>query len=180
MATPPDFTAGQVLTAAQMNAVGLWLVKTQTIGTAVASVTVTDAFSTDYDHYKITISDGVSSLSTIINFQLGASTTGYYNSRPLAAYVNGTYLGGNTSNGAAWSGVGVSSASGIGLNMELINPALATRTFFSAPYMAPITNDYGGVSSGFHNVATAYTSFIIAPAGGTLTGGTIRIYGFRK
>ena len=32
MATPPDFSVGQVLTAAHMDAVGLWLVKTQTKG----------------------------------------------------------------------------------------------------------------------------------------------------
>jgi hypothetical protein len=41
MATPPDFSSGAVLTAAQMNSVGLWLVKTQTVGTAVSSVAVT-------------------------------------------------------------------------------------------------------------------------------------------
>jgi hypothetical protein len=41
MATPPDFSSGAVLTAAQMNSVGLWLVKTQTVGTTVSSVAVT-------------------------------------------------------------------------------------------------------------------------------------------
>ncbi len=48
--TYPSFSAGDILTAADMNAVGLWLVKTQTVGTAVASVTVTDAFSSTYDN----------------------------------------------------------------------------------------------------------------------------------
>ena len=37
MATPPDFSSGQVLTSSAMNSVGLWLVKTQTVGTAVSS-----------------------------------------------------------------------------------------------------------------------------------------------
>ena len=50
MATPPTFSSGSVLTAAQMNAVGLWLVKTQTVGTAVSSVSVTDVFSSNYDN----------------------------------------------------------------------------------------------------------------------------------
>jgi hypothetical protein len=39
----------------------LTLIKTQTIGTAVSSVTVTGAFSTTYDNYKIIVSGGVAS-----------------------------------------------------------------------------------------------------------------------
>jgi len=52
----PSFASGEVLTAADMNAVGLWLVKTQTVGTGVPSVVVTDAFSANYDNYLVTIS----------------------------------------------------------------------------------------------------------------------------
>jgi len=48
--TYPSFTSGDILTAADMNAVGLWLVKTQTVGTAVSSVQVTGAFSSTYDN----------------------------------------------------------------------------------------------------------------------------------
>ena len=65
MATPPVFSAGAVLTAAQMNAVGLWEIKTQTIGTGVASFEVTGAFSSDYDNYKIVIN----SMDASVNFQ---------------------------------------------------------------------------------------------------------------
>ena len=53
------FTTGEVLTAADTNTYlansGLVLVKSQTIGTGVASVTISDAFSTTYDNYRITI-----------------------------------------------------------------------------------------------------------------------------
>jgi hypothetical protein len=77
MATPPDFTTGAVLTAAQMNAVGLWLVKTQTVGSAVPDVTVTDAFSADYDNYKILYTGGTASGAVgPLNMKLGSSTTG--------------------------------------------------------------------------------------------------------
>jgi hypothetical protein len=61
MALPVTFVAGEVLEAAQLNsnftylegAGGLTLIKTETIGTTVASVTVTDAFSATYNAYKI-------------------------------------------------------------------------------------------------------------------------------
>ena len=54
----PVFASGDVLNASDMNGVGLWLVKTQVIGTAVSSVTVTSAFTTDYDQYMITVTGG--------------------------------------------------------------------------------------------------------------------------
>ena len=49
---------------------GLTLVKAQTIGTTVSSVTVTDAFSATFDNYKIIISDGVGSTNSGIKGSL--------------------------------------------------------------------------------------------------------------
>ena len=53
MATPPDFTAGSVLTAAQMNSVGRWKVAAGTF-TNAASFDVT-GFVADYDFYQLNI-----------------------------------------------------------------------------------------------------------------------------
>jgi hypothetical protein len=41
MATPPDFVDGQVLTAAQMNAIGLWLVRSSIVFASAAYLLVT-------------------------------------------------------------------------------------------------------------------------------------------
>jgi hypothetical protein len=180
MATPPDFTAGQVLTAAQMNAVGLWLVKSQTIGSAVSSVTVNDAFNNDFDHYKITISGGTASTVGLFRLALGASNTGYYSARGLSSYAAGAYLGGNLSNGAYFEGLGVFSTLGFMANFDLLNPGLALRTFITSTYAAPITTDFAGAGGGFHNVATAYTSFTLTTSTGTISDGTIRVYGYRN
>ena len=57
--TYPTFTNGQVLPASDLNAIGLWLVKSQTVGTGVSSVTVSNAFSADFDNYRIIYSGGV-------------------------------------------------------------------------------------------------------------------------
>ena len=78
MATPPVFVSGAILTAAQMNAVGLWLIKTQTIGSAVSSVSITDVFSSDYDNYLIKITGMTASAQADTTMQLAGITTGVY------------------------------------------------------------------------------------------------------
>jgi hypothetical protein len=54
MATPPDFTTGAVLTAAQMNGVGLWKVGETSFASNLA--TVDGCFSANYDNYLVVLS----------------------------------------------------------------------------------------------------------------------------
>ena len=49
---------------------GMRLVKKQTIGTAVSSVNVTNAFSATYENYLILISGGVASTTADFGFSL--------------------------------------------------------------------------------------------------------------
>jgi len=76
------FTTGEVLTASDTNTYlansGLVYIKQQTVGNAVASVTVSDAFSSTYDNYKITYTGGASSGGGALKLTLGATVTGYY------------------------------------------------------------------------------------------------------
>ena len=58
----PVFTSGEILTAANMNQVGMWLLKTQTIGSGVGSVSVTSVFSSSYDNYRVVFT--VNSMNT--------------------------------------------------------------------------------------------------------------------
>jgi hypothetical protein len=46
MATPPDFSSGAVLTAAQMNSVGLWKVASGSLSTATTNFQ--GCFTSDY------------------------------------------------------------------------------------------------------------------------------------
>jgi hypothetical protein len=157
---------------------GLQLVKTQTVGTAVSSVQVTGAFSADYDNYRITYTGGVGSTSTFIRVTLGGSTTAYYNTLVYgtfsSALINANV---NDNNAAQWSYVGAGTTDFARLSMELQNPFLTTRTFLSAAY-----SDAGnaGSSNGYLGNNTSHTAFTITPASGTLTGGTIRVYGYRN
>lgn len=79
MATPPVFTATSVLTAAQMNEVGLWLIDHQS--TTGADITFTSCFSSDFDHYKIIFRNTLKSDTGDDNLKLtlGAAVTNYRN-----------------------------------------------------------------------------------------------------
>ena len=176
----PDFSPGEVLTAAAMDSIGLWLVKTQTIGTAVASVPVADAFNSNFENYLITLNGGVGSTNQFISMILTGSTTGvYYYGGTDIGYATGT-VGGTNNNGAtSWTQIGYSSTNNNALMVNLFGPNLAKTTGMTASIMAHTTGAAARQLSGFHNVSTAYTGFTISVAG-TMTGGTIRVYGYRN
>jgi hypothetical protein len=177
----PVFASGDVLNASDMNAVGLWLVKSQAIGTGVSSVSVTAAFSADYDAYKIVISSGVASAAvTNVSLRLGASTTGYYSSTFFAGVAAATVANAGVNNGANWTYGGLANSSHIGFNLDLVNPFLAKYTLLSNATYQDFNSPTYGVTNGLHAVNTSYTDFTIAPGSGTLTGGTIFVYGYKK
>ncbi len=178
MATPPTFSSGAVLTAAQMNSVGLWLVKTQTVGSAVSSVTVTGAFSADYDNYLILLSGGTGSASASVAIQLGASVTGYYGFMSYGDSVTNTPLGAGRNNTAQLNWVGGQTAGQAShVRVEVFNPFKAAYTKFNGG--AYQSGGIYGTVQGEHRVATSYTSFILTPDTGTITGGTIAVYGYK-
>jgi hypothetical protein len=177
----PDFSPGEVLTAAAMDSIGLWLVKSQTIGTSVASVTVSDVFSSTYDNYRIIISGGANSSDAGSNVQLGASTTAYYSAQGFITYsADGIgYLRNN--NAASWTNIGSGFANGLALDITLFNPGIAKYTGLAINSRIDYrTNGAASFGGGVHAVATAYTGFTFAAGAGTMTGGTVRVYGFRN
>lgn len=180
MAVPPDFVAGDVLTAAQMNKVGFWLVKSQTIGTAVSSVTVSDAFSADYTSYRVVVTGGAASTTGInLLMTLGATVTGYY----YGAF--GLTYGGVVTNGGGnnTTSIPVARAATDGLfgQVDIHNPQLADQTVFTGAYGDVYANAAGIALNitGFLNNTTQYTAFTLTTSTGTITGGTIYVYGWR-
>lgn len=178
-------TAGQYLSAgtagvaqwADVTAPALVLVKTQTIGTAVSSITVTDAFSSTYENYKVLISGGVGSTVAQFTLKLGASTTGYYASRLYVTYGSSSPTAESDNNTTSWGGAGAYNTDGIKAEIEFNSPNLAKWTNISMKTWA----DSAGVTIvGSHKVSTAYTDFTLTCASGNVTGGTIRVYGYRN
>lgn len=174
----PSFASGDILTATDMNAVGLWLVKTQTVGTAVSSVAVTGAFSSTYANYLITLQGGTSSADCSIGISLGASATGYYGFMVYGAVTANTVIGIARNNLTLMNYVGGGSAGQAAIvNVQVMGPNAAAYTQFIGRYQN--STNYGTMQ-GEHRVATAYTDFTLTPDTGTLTGGTIRVYGYRN
>ncbi len=174
------FTTGEVLTAADTNTYlansGLVFVKSQTVGNAVSTVTVSSAFSTDYDNYKITYTNGSCSVVTILAMRLGGTTTQYYNAGISVPFTGASSLQ-QSNNGSAWSPIGVTGADYANINAEVFSPFLSKKSFVSYDYL--YTLEYAK-SGGYLNDTTSYTAFTVFPGGGTLTGGIITVYGYRK
>lgn len=173
----PAFSSGDILTANDMNAVGLWLVKTQTIGSNVGNVTVTDAFSANYDNYKITISGGSAAGATALELQLGAATTGYYAGYTIVTYSTGAVTGTANNNASSWTLVGSGSTDSVHMNVEVMSPFLTETTQIWG--QAQVGLSVSRQVSGILNNTTSYTSFKITATSNNLTGGTIRVYGYR-
>jgi len=61
------------------------------------------------------------------------------------------------------------------LNCDISSPFLSKYTFISGNY---VSDSNAGAVQGVHKVATSYTGFTLTPAAGTMTGGTIYVYGY--
>ena len=153
---------------------GLQLIKKQTIGSAVSSVPVTGAFSATYDNYKIIISGGVGSTAQDLDISLTGGTSVYNFTLIYSTYASASVL---VSVGASVTGVtaGVGSTDRLHMNCDVSDPFNAKFTTFSAPYSG---NLIAGNTAGIHKAATSFTGFTITPSSGTLTGGTIYVYGY--
>jgi hypothetical protein len=182
-------STGQVLTVAAgapswatpaVSASGLTLVKSQTIGSAVSSVTVTDAFSSTYDNYVVTISGGSASASGGLKLQLGSTVTGYYTWLLYGSYTGATVNGFNQNNTTYGGDFGYTSANGHTGVANILSPNLATRTSWNMAFASTATNFYAGWVNGFLNDTTQYTAFTLTTGSGTITGGTIRVYGYQN
>jgi len=173
----PDFSPGEVLTAAAMDSIGLWLVKTQTLSTG--STAVTNVFSSDYDSYFVAISFGVTSAGGRISLQLNGTTgANYFTAGSFVAY------GVTTVNPLATSGAGESSwywgesnTGGYAVTSWINGPNLASKTFFTSDWMS---NGLNGNVGGVENTNNVHTGFTLSLASGTFTSGTVRVYGARK
>jgi hypothetical protein len=174
----PDFSPGEVLTAAAMDSIGLWLVKTQTVGAGVGSVTVTNAFSSDYQNYRVSWTGGTMSSATDLSFQLsGLTANGYFGSSYFDSYLGATTGINRFNNGSSWLRVGGGNTTSAILSMDIFRPAVAAQTTMTfSGFSGDLFTIFG---SGVQTAATAATGLILTPVAGTISGGVVRVYGYR-
>jgi hypothetical protein len=167
--------------AAAGGASGLTLISSTTVGTAVASVEITGAFSSTYDNYLIRVSGIDGSTATNGTLTFGATTSGYYYSLIYTTFASNTVVGLAGSNQSSIPNVlGYNSSNGANMLMYVNAPNLVDFTTFYYQGVDPNTTGLGLTAAGYVNNTTQYTSFKITAATGTLTGGTVKVYGYQN
>jgi hypothetical protein len=156
---------------------GLTLISTTTIGTTVSSITVSSAFSATFENYLITINGGVASESNTLDLQLGSTTTGYYYFGYYGNASSSSLAGDNGNNVSKYRFVALGDTSNLSGEFILQNPNLAKRTTI---YAIGTRTGTGGMTttSGSETSTTQHTAFTLSASSGTVTGGTIRVYGY--
>lgn len=177
--TYPVFATGDPWPASDANAIGLWLVKSQTIGTGVSSVSVTNAFSSSFDNYKILISGGVTASPGSVTMQLNNSTGatygffgyfGNYGTASLTPYASVGFT--------QWTDIAIGGTAGFMSSIELMSP-FATKPTIGTLWSSSTATAYSFAMR--DTAAVSNTGFTLTGLGGnTLTGGTIKVYGYRN
>ena len=156
---------------------GLELVKQQVVGTGVSSVIVSDAFNSTYDAYKVIWVNGVGSTAGFMTFRFGTASTEYYQTRVGWSYA-GVQNVGFDNNQAQFTVMARYSSNHLSCQFDVVNPFAARHTLVHSG------NDVGetaaGVITGIQRSNTSFTSFTLFANSGTVTGGTIYVYGYRK
>lgn len=184
MPTPPTFSVGQYNTAAYMNSIGMWLINSTTVTAGVATVSINNVFSADYDRYRIIYKLNGSSAGSYAHFRLrvsGADLTGsnYYRSGTYAVFSGAwqSYNAGPTTSFQVVGEWGSSLASTC--IMDIFDPFVTGRTGWYSN-----TNNVGGGAAyfqmGLADVTTSYTGFTVYPQAGTFNAGVIKVYGYRE
>jgi hypothetical protein len=161
---------------------GTDLISTTTIGTTVSTVAVSSAFSATYDNYLILISGGVGSTNSNLTLQLGSTTSGYYWFGYYGLASSSTINGMNGNGTANFSFVGNGSTNSLSTIITVLAPNLAKRTHVMAAGSRSNSAVNPAINrlDGFEDSNTQHTAFTIGCDAGTMTGGTIRVYGYKN
>lgn len=181
MATPPDFTTGQVLTAAAMDKIGLWFVAYEEV-TAQTELIIDDCYTSDFTNYVISARVQTSANDSFYQNRVGgANAATDYNRQLLEA--QSTSVGTSTATGQT-SFVFTSNSNGAfwqSAEVNIYSPAEAIPTGIQVNHCR--SNGAYTVPSAFliygnHSPATAYDGFRIFVPSGTLTA-KVWVYGRR-
>jgi len=157
---------------------GLVLVSRTTIGSAVSTVTVSNAFSADYDNYIVVLSGGAHSSGAALWARLGGFTTGYY-----YGGIEYNYSGTSSANSGANVGffkIGNADPNGNFGYAIIQNPYSTKLTAFTTSWAGSVTSGSSKQTLGFLNNTSSITSIEVFPNTGTFNGGYVDVYGYVK
>ena len=173
----------EVLTSADTNTYlansGLVYITQATIGSAVSSVNITSCFSSTYDNYRVTVRANTATNQSALVLEYGTGTaisTNYksYLHTEFVAWTSGIAANVTATSGAIISYCHSTNITGV---CDVFGPNLAVNTTTAGSYA---TDNNGGTTAGIQTDNTQFTSLHLVPLVGTITGGTITVYGYRK
>ena len=185
----PDFSPGEVLTAAAMDSIGMWLINTTSFSGAT-QVDFTNVFSADYDSYRIVFHFWEATVAENHFFRLRSSggvisTTDYLTVRSetnsASTYTTG-YIGGGYSTTWFPTYIGSSTTPGVQVNgtMDIFRPFTANRTKAISSFNRNDTDIFIVNATMFYRLDTAITGFsLIRNSTATMTG-KVSVYGYRN
>jgi hypothetical protein len=182
----PDFSPGEVLTAAAMDSIGLWRVASGTLSGVTTQFV--GCFSSDYTNYCIKIDNMNNGSATTRNiamkFLVGSTpTSANYITNQVIQFGPSVIAGSGTS-GSAMDLFGMSSnVNGAGsAEIQVFSPNVTVNTFAfsqSYTYQSNVTAFVHRNASHTHSGATAFNGFEISGVTDALSG-NVTIYGYRK
>lgn len=155
---------------------------TVTVGTSNTSVTLNGVFSSLYDNYRVIYSGaGNGTANHYLRLTIGAITAGYYGSMFGGAWGFNTTHALGVNNQASWLYAGFGSTGYVMLDADIYNPNISGRNkFISTRWTFNETNSAYSMFNGELVNTTQLTSLTITPSTGTISGGSIRVYGYRN
>ena len=179
------FVSGEILTASDTNAYlnngGLVYITAQTVGSAVSSVTVSNCFSATYDNYRIIYNGGTGTTDLFLRIQLsGITGANYFGGQIGARFDTGAFAGQSNNGLTQWNFCGSANSVQTNVICDLIDPFATRRTLVSAAAVYSATGSSYGVFVGETTSTASASGFVLSTSTGTITGGTIRVYGYRQ
>lgn len=172
------FTGGNILNASELNEIGLFHVKTETISGTPSSVTITSAFSSTFDNYRI-IGHALDTTGSGNDIEMelgngGSHTTGYYGNITRFQY---NVSGSSSSNFSNVSPMPIAydnaTAGATHLDVTLYRPNVSAPTSWSQK-----GGSIRGIDvNGYYSQGQSFTSVTFECTVGTWTGGEFRVYG---
>jgi hypothetical protein len=169
--TYPNFVAGDILRAQDMNAVALWRIASGTLSLSTTPSNVTGVFSSEYKNYRLllNITNKSASIRVDMKYIVGttATSTAYYQAGIGSDYTANATLYYQRSNNDPQL-FGIASSALLSASLDIYNPNKAAATMhhgtlvdanFGFPYMV----------GGSQNSSTQFTGFQLFTSAGTAT-----------
>jgi hypothetical protein len=181
----PDFSPGEVLTAAAMDSIGMWRV-----GGGALSGTATDfvgCFTSTYTNYRIVV-DSISlsgGADLLCRFLVGSTpeTSSAYRYASVGLKSNGTnYPISNDNATFMYPGLyiaGVTDPIG-SMTLDVLGPQLAQRSLVQSSIIGFESNIYTRTGMNSFGGGTQFNGIRFYTGSAVTMGGTVSIYGYRK